>query len=133
MISQTRVAVLSLFACAVTLAAGVVAGDGESPKAGTQASAEGRIRRDGFDLYYRVFGAKGPYLVLLAGGPGSDPAYMKPVVDELSNKFRCVLLEQRGTGRSRLKSYSEQTIQLSAYLEDVDALRTQLGQEKLLL
>src|SRR5438128_1648614 len=98
----------------------VLAGDKDSPRP-VETSADGKVPRDGFDLYYRVFGDKGPLLVVLAGGPGSDPGYMKPVVDELSTEFRCVLLEQRGTGRSKLKAYDARTINFAAYLEDVEA------------
>ena len=102
-----------------------------SPPEGT--TADGKVARGGFDLYYRVFGDKGPFLVVLSGGPGADPGYMKPVVNELSTTFRCMLLEQRGTGRSKLKTYDASTINFAAYLEDLEALRKHLGQDQLLL
>ena len=110
-----------------------LAGEAKSLVAPPKTAAEGKVSRDGFSLYYRISGDNGPLLVVLSGGPGSAPGYMKPVVDELSAKFRCVLLEQRGTGRSKLKTYDVTTINFSAYLEDLDALREHLGQDKLLL
>src|SRR5262245_47056526 len=68
---------------------------------------EGKVPRDGFDLHYRIVGRDGPYVVVLAGGPGTTVESMKPVADELKGKFRCVMLEQRGTGRSKLKEYTD--------------------------
>jgi proline iminopeptidase len=109
------------------------AADDKSPIPTTEALVDGKVARDGFDLQYQVFGDKGPFLVVLAGGPGADPRYMTPVVNELSTKFRCVLVEQRGTGRSKLKTYDAKTINFGAYLEDVEALRKQLGDDRLLL
>lgn len=96
-------------------------------------SADGKVPREGFDLHYRIYGDQGPFLIVLAGGPGLEPGYMMPVVEALHAKFKCVLLEQRGTGRSRLKEYNTNTIDIPAYLDDLEALRKHLGQEKLLL
>jgi proline iminopeptidase len=110
-----------------------LAGEPKSHHPLNKTAAEGKVSRDGFDLYYRIFGDKGPLLVVLSGGPGSDPRYMKPVVDEVSAKFRCVLLEQRGTGRSKLGTHDATAINFTAYLEDVEALRKHLGADKLLL
>src|SRR5437763_607676 len=53
--------------------------------------------RDGTELHYRIIGRGGPLLVILAGGPGADPEYVWPVVEELSRTYQCVLFEQRGT------------------------------------
>ena len=96
-------------------------------------SGDGKVPREGFDLHYRIFGNSGPFLIVLAGGPGADPSYMQPVVEELSTKYQCLLLEQRGTGRSKLPAYDSKSIHIQAYLEDLEALRTHLKQEKLLL
>jgi proline iminopeptidase len=41
--------------------------------------------------------------------------------------------EQRGTGRSKLSSYDSSTINLSAYLEDIEALRTHVGTKKFII
>jgi len=110
----------------------------ESPNAGPlqpsgQVPREGRLSRDGVDLFFRIFGEKGPLVIILAGGPGADPGYMKPVVAALSNNYQCVLFEQRGTGRSKLKTYDSGTINFQQYLDDLEALRKALNQQKLLL
>src|SRR5947208_5069769 len=41
--------------------------------------------------------------------------------------------EQRGTGRSKLPKYDASTINLNAYIEDIEALRTQLHAEKFIV
>ena len=61
---------------------------------------EAKISREGFDLWYRTYGSGRPVLVL-SGGPGLDCDYMEPVAQELARKNQAVLVEQRGTGRSR--------------------------------
>ena len=43
------------------------------------------------------------------------------------------MLEQRGTGRSKLKTIDEKTINWAGYLGDLEALRTHLKEEKLTL
>jgi proline iminopeptidase len=94
---------------------------------------EGKFTRGGVDIYYRVLGESGPYVVILSGGPGGDVRSMQPVADELSKHFRCVMLEQRGTGRSKLKDYNAQTLAWSAYEEDIEALRADLSTDQLIL
>jgi proline iminopeptidase len=57
---------------------------------------------------------------------------MDGVANELSKKYRCVMLEQRGTGRSKLSKYDSSTINLKAYIGDIEALRRQLQIDKLI-
>src|ERR671938_2037825 len=102
-----------------------IAGARQSPR-------EGKVARDGFDLYYTVVG-EGPYAIVLSGGPGEEVRSMQAVADELSKRFRYVMLEQRGTGRSRLSRYDPSTINLNAYIEDIEALRKHLQISKLTL
>lgn len=94
---------------------------------------EGKVPREGFDLHYRIVGRDGPYVIILSGGPGATVEFMKPVADELKAKYRCVMLEQRGTGRSKLKEYTDKTINYPAYIADVEALRVHLKGDKLIL
>ena len=58
---------------------------------------------------------------------------MQAFADELSKNYQCIMLEQRGTGRSKLSKYDPSTINLSAYMEDIEALRKHLGADKLIL
>ena len=58
---------------------------------------------------------------------------MQGVADELGKKYRCIMWEQRGTGRSKLPTYDASTINLNAYMEDIEALRKQLHAEKFIV
>jgi len=99
-----------------------------------QNSADGKITRDGVDLFYRVVGpATGDYVLVLSGGPGEDIHSMQGIADELGKKYRCIMWEQRGTGRSRLPKYDASTINLNAYVEDIEALRRHLHAEKFIV
>jgi proline iminopeptidase len=95
---------------------------------------DGKVTRDGIDLFYRVVGpTSGDYVLVLSGGPGEDIHSMQGVADELRKKYRCIMWEQRGTGRSKLPRYDSSTINLNAYMEDIEALRKQLHIEKLVV
>ncbi len=95
---------------------------------------DGKVTRDGIDLFYRVVGPMiGDYVLVLSGGPGEDIHSMQGVADELGKKYRCIMWEQRGTGRSKLPRYDSSTINLNAYMEDIEALRKQLHTEKFIV
>src|SRR4029077_3394969 len=90
-----------------------------------------KVTRDGIDLFYKVVGqATGDYVLILSGGPGEDINSMQGIADELGKKYRCIMWEQRGTGRSMLPRCDPSTINLNAYMEDIEALRKQLHAEK---
>jgi proline iminopeptidase len=95
--------------------------------------ASGSVPRDGFLLHYRIVGDTGPYLVILSGGPGLDVDYLLSITAQLASRYRCVLLEQRGTGRSTLPVVDETTINWPGYLGDLEALRTHLKEARLTL
>jgi proline iminopeptidase len=81
---------------------------------------------DGAVLHYDVIG-KGKPVLLLSGGPGFSPDYLKPIANKLSNKYKFVLLHQRGTGKS--KDAGE--LLFTNLIGDLEALRKELGLEKL--
>jgi proline iminopeptidase len=113
--------------CLLNLSGGVSADVG----AAQQNSVDGKITRDGIDLFYKIVGpANGDYVLVLSGGPGEDIVSMEGIADELGKKYRCIMWEQRGTGRSKLPRYDSSTINLNAYMEDIEALRKQLHIEK---
>jgi len=101
--------------------------------AAQQTSLKGKITRDGVDLFYNVVGASGDYVLVLSGGPGEDISSMQGIADELSKKYRCIMWEQRGTGRSKLPKYDSSTINLTAYIEDIEALRNHLHTDKFIV
>ena len=72
-------------------------------------------------------------MVLLSGGPGFDVDYMKEVGGFLPAEYQRVYLEQRGTGRSMPPVLSAETITVKLWVEDLEALRVALKQERLFL
>lgn len=87
---------------------------------------------DGVTLHYEVIG-KGEPVVLLSGGPGFSPDYMRPIAEQLSRRYAAVLFHQRGTGKSVVEKYDGDTFELKKLVADLDALRRELKQEKLTL
>lgn len=98
------------------------------------ASAHGdSVVRDGVEIHYTIVGDHGPYAVILSGGPGEEISSMDEVAAHLRDRFRCVMLEQRGTGRSMPPKRETSTFNLSAYIEDIEAVRLHLGGEKVVV
>ncbi len=99
----------------------------------SQPAPDGFVRGKDVTLHYKIHGDKGPYLILLAGGPGSNVGYMQPLADALSDSYRCVMLEQRGTGRSKLDQLNTDAVKLERYIEDIELLRKHLKASKISL
>ena len=87
---------------------------------------------DGTVLYYDVIG-KGTPVVFLSGGPGFSSDYMRPVAAGVKGKFARVLFDQRGTGRSKMETIDAKTMTYANLVADLDALRAELGVERLTL
>src|SRR5688572_22733229 len=66
---------------------------------------------DGTTLHYEVVG-KGKKVVMLSGGPGFSPEYLRPVATPLQDKYAFVLFHQRGTGKSVLETYDANVLSL---------------------
>jgi proline iminopeptidase len=90
------------------------------------------FQSQGVELHYRSAGSGTP-LVLLSGGPGFDVDYMVPVADFIPAGYQRIFLEQRGTGRSRVANMSADNMTLRIVVEDLEALRAHLKQDRLLL
>ncbi|MEO9264463.1 MAG: alpha/beta hydrolase [Candidatus Baltobacteraceae bacterium] len=83
-------------------------------------------------LAYQTFGSVGTTYVLLAGGPGTNPAYIAPIATRLASRGRrVVLLHQRGTGLSAPAIVDRSRMNLAGAVADLDALRVHLGESKL--
>jgi proline iminopeptidase len=87
---------------------------------------------DGTEIYYEEFG-QGKTLILLSGGPGLNPDYLKELSTTLSKKYKCITLHQRGTGKSILEEVNSQTVNVDRYIEDLNGLYKELGNQKLIL
>jgi len=84
-------------------------------------------------LFYEEQG-KGPALYILTGGPGAppgDPSHR--IMDSLRSFYTCVLLHQRGAGRSRNIPINETTINIKSYLQDIELLRKKRNDKKIVL
>lgn len=90
--------------------------------------AESFKSHDGAVLHYDLVG-KGPRVLLLSGGPGFSPDYLRPIANALSSKYQFVLLHQRGTGKSK----DAQALLFPNLIADIEALRKELGEEKLIV
>ncbi len=85
-----------------------------------------KINSNGLDIYYRIFGEGTPILVL-GGGPGDVSDRYLSLCDLLSKDFRCILVEQRGVGKSAPGTYDETTINIALTINDFEVIRKQLG------
>ena len=79
-------------------------------------------------LHFEQRGQGSP-LLLLSGGPGFAN-YLQPVADALSADHCCILLDQRGTGASRLEKVDAGTMTLDLAIADLEALRQHLRLER---
>lgn len=84
-------------------------------------------------LYYEEYGL-GPALYILSGGPGEAPEQpYYQIIDSLKSIYTCVLLHQRGSGKSRNMQIDEKTITISNYTADIELLRKLRGDKKITL
>ncbi len=89
------------------------------------------INNNGVKVFYEVSG-QGEPIYVLSGGPGITPAYMNPIIAELSKKYQCVLIHQRGTGKT-IVPITKETIQIEKYDQDIDFIKNKLGHKKIIL
>jgi proline iminopeptidase len=85
---------------------------------------------DGVRLHYRVAGARGPVVVLLHGGPGSNYNAVWPDLTPLGERFTVVMYDQRGGGRSQLIKDAAQ-LTAADHVRDLEAVRHHFGLERL--
>jgi proline iminopeptidase len=84
-------------------------------------------------LYYEEYG-KGPALYILSGGPGEAPEHpYRQIIDSLKSFYTCVLLHQRGSGKSRNITINETTITIGNYTKDIELLQKKRGDKKITL
>jgi proline iminopeptidase len=102
-------------------------GDGADTHAGQTFQANGA------SIYYEVIGnAVGTPLMVANGGPGFDHVYLhiSDAWDTLGKTRKVVLYDQRGTGRSS-KVAAGQSCTLRDQIEDLEALRAQIGADQI--
>jgi proline iminopeptidase len=74
---------------------------------------------------------EGPAVIFLSGGPGDAGSYLRPLAEPLVERFRCLIPDLRGTGRSQVEDGAPLTI--DALLADLDLVRRATGLERVLL
>lgn len=89
------------------------------------AAVESELKVGAATLHYWSQGQGSP-VVLLSGGPGFA-SYLQPVMAALAPEHRCILLDQRGTGKSVVVPMDTSTINVALLVEDLEALRRHLG------
>jgi proline iminopeptidase len=96
--------------------------------ANTVVRHEGFVSGAGARIYFKTLG-KGLPLLLLHGGPGADHSDFLPYLQPLARKYRLVLVDERGSGRSeRLADARGYT--LENMVRDLEQLRAHLRLER---
>jgi len=85
-----------------------------------------KVASHGLDIHFREFGEGTPVLVL-GGGPGDVSDRYLSLCEGLAKNHRCILVDQRGTGKSLPAVLEPATISIALTLEDFEALRKNLG------
>lgn len=81
-------------------------------------------------IHYYTYG-KGKPIFILSGGPGVASKQEDDLAIELSKKYQCILIDQRGTGKSWVKPMDETTINLETAVQDIEMLRQHLNFKKI--
>ncbi len=99
-------------------------------------SFEGYKSINGTKLYLKIIAqpfkaAKSEPLLIVHGGPGLNHTYFLPHLKKLSKRYSLIFYDQRASGRSAIPS--PDSISLKFFVDDIEAIRTSLGLEKLLI
>jgi proline iminopeptidase len=92
-----------------------------------------RFSSGNLTLYYEEYGT-GPALYILSGGPGEAPGpkYLQ-LVDSLKIWYTCILVHQRGSGKSRDIPINDETITIANYTLDIELIRKERGDRNITL
>lgn len=88
-----------------------------------------KVSHNNVDIYYRDFGSGTPILII-GGGPGDHSDRYLELCNLLSKNFRCILPDQRGTGKSIPANIDTNSVTLELTIEDFEAIRKQLNLKK---
>lgn len=88
-----------------------------------------KVENQNLELYYRIFG-EGEPLLIVGGGPGDNSDRYLSLCDLLSDSAQCILIDQRGTGKSVPSVVDSTTISIDLTLSDFEAIREKLGFKK---
>jgi proline iminopeptidase len=97
--------------------------------AGVAPMGEGLQPANGTELWVKRMGSGEP-IVVVHGGPVLDHGYLLPHLAPLSESHELILFDQRLSGRSA-SEVAESEVNLAAFVEDIEALRVELGLGKI--
>ena len=103
----------------------------QTPRPGVGSAPTEIVTADGTRLHYRVDGDGRP-LVILHGGPGLSSSYLAPDLVPLSDHYRLISYDQRGSGRSTVVT-DPARLTIEQHVDDVDAVRRHFGLERVVL
>jgi proline iminopeptidase len=87
------------------------------------AQSEGwAICNSGANLYFKIVGS-GTNTLLVVSDAGNSSAYMKDLVERLAQTNRVVFYDARATGKSRLPTVHDTTVNFNKAVADIEALR----------
>lgn len=86
-----------------------------------QAQVSDSLQLSNASLYYEIKGEGSPIL-LLSGGPGLSSKQLSTLRDSLSQKYKCILFDQRATGQSHTSPLDSTTINLKQSVQDISSL-----------
>lgn len=89
---------------------------------------DGLKKINGTHLYVKIVG-EGEPLLIIHGGPGLNQSYFDPHLNTLAKKYKLIFYDQRASGRSATPATD--SISLSFFINDIEALRQETGIEKI--
>ncbi|MFM2358479.1 MAG: hypothetical protein RLY16_472 [Bacteroidota bacterium] len=88
------------------------------------------IKLQNATLYYYTYG-NGEPIIILSGGPGVASHQEDDLAIALSKKYKAILFDQRGTGKSWTSPFDSTTINVERAVLDIEVLRKHLGLQQL--
>jgi len=99
---------------------------------GASAQKADSIKLKNATLYYYTYGSGEP-IIILSGGPGIASHQEDDLAIALSKKYKAILFDQRGTGKSWTVPFDSTTINVSTAISDIEVLRKHLKIKQLVI
>lgn len=88
-----------------------------------------KVENKGTTIYFRIFGEGRP-LLILGGGPGDNSDRYLSLSKDLSKSYKCILVDQRGAGKSVPTVLDSTTVSIDLTLSDFEVIRKKLSIDK---
>lgn len=75
--------------------------------------------------HYEVYGTGTP-LLIINGGPGMNSIGFRPLAKQLGKKYKAIIYDQRGTGKSSIENPDSENVTLDLMIQDIEELRKEL-------